>query len=99
MQFHLLDSDSVTELREMLLAVLEHVKGLPAADGRTAASHNPDPLGWISNAELLEHLRISKSTLQRWRDSGQLAYRKVNGLIFYRREDVEAFIDTFGEKG
>ena len=50
------------------------------------------PPGWVSNAELLQRLRCSRATLQRWRSSGQLPFAKVGQKVFYHLEDVGRFL-------
>ncbi len=47
----------------------------------------------LSEREAAEHLRCGKSTLRQWRyrNTGP-KFVKINGLIRYRIEDLEAFI-------
>ncbi len=44
---------------------------------------------WIDGAETLRRLRISKRTLQNYRDDGTLPYSKVGGKIYYNTDDLE----------
>ena len=37
-------------------------------------------------------LGIAKSTAQSWRDQGMIAFSQVGTKIYYRMEDVEAFL-------
>lgn len=37
-------------------------------------------------------LGIAKSTAQIWRDEGMIAFSQVGNKIYYRMEDVEAFL-------
>jgi len=46
-----------------------------------------------SNREAMQFLRVSRSTLQRWRNDGILPYRKVNGSIRYTRSDLEKLLE------
>ena len=50
-----------------------------------------DPI--LDNADVLQLLKISKRTLQSWRDENKLAFSKVNGLLFYRLSDIEDLIN------
>ena len=51
-------------------------------------------LGWISNAEAMKLLAVSRPTLQRWRSSGTLPYAKIGSSVWYRRSDVEALLEA-----
>ena len=47
---------------------------------------------WLSNGEAMAELGVSRSTLARWRKSGQLPYSKSGSLVFYRRSDIEQML-------
>ena len=49
---------------------------------------------WLSNAEAMRELGLSRSTLARWRKSGRLPYSKSGSLVFYRRSDVERMLSA-----
>ena len=42
--------------------------------------------------------RISKRTLQTYRDRGLLPYSQINHKIYYRTEDVEAFVEAMSRE-
>ncbi len=44
----------------------------------------------LTDREAQKLLKKSRSTLQRWRNEGILPYKKINGSILYRREDLLA---------
>lgn len=88
-----LDADTVGDLFGEIRALREGVEAALSPDGRTAEAHNPDPHVWVSNQQLIEELRVSKPTLQRWRQSGELVFSKIGGIVFYRRSDVNAFLE------
>lgn len=46
----------------------------------------------LDNQDLLQVLKISHRTLQRYRTSGNLPYQKMNGKIYYKLSDVNRFI-------
>ena len=43
---------------------------------------------WLDNQEVCEILRISKKTLQVYRDKGILPYSRIKHKIFFKTEDV-----------
>lgn len=49
--------------------------------------------GWLTNAEAMEYLGLSRPTLARYRKSGRLPFAKVGSNVFYRLADVEALLD------
>lgn len=49
---------------------------------------------FYTNEELCRLLSISKRTLQNWRDKSLISYHKVNGIIFYSLEDINAFLKS-----
>ena len=58
----------------------------------------PEKMNWLDNADVCEKLNVSKRTLQTYRDGGLLAYSQINHKIYYRMEDVEAFITAMSKE-
>ena len=46
----------------------------------------------LDNQDLLQVLKISHRTLQRYRSSGELPFFKMKGKIYYKLSDVNRFI-------
>lgn len=61
-------------------------------DLRISSDIPPEKKAWLTNAAVTELLGISRSTLNRYRASGRLKYTKVGARVWYRREDVNAFL-------
>ncbi|MCQ2318425.1 MAG: helix-turn-helix domain-containing protein [Bacteroidales bacterium] len=54
---------------------------------------------WIDNQDVMSRLHISVRTLQKLRSNGILPYTKVNGKIYYLRQDVEELLNrNYGRK-
>ena len=49
---------------------------------------------WLTNAEALEYLGLSKATLSRFRSSGILPYSKVGKSVYYRRIDLDKLLQA-----
>lgn len=47
------------------------------------------PKPWLKSHEVQKILKISSGTLQHLRDSGQLKFSKVGGIVFYEMKDIE----------
>lgn len=46
----------------------------------------------LDNQDLLQMLKFSNRTLQRYRSSGRLPYYTISGKIYYKSSDVHQFI-------
>ena len=58
--------------------------------------NNIDGQELLDNQDLLQMLKISNRSLQRYRSSGKLAYYTISGKIYYKLSDVHQFIrDSF----
>lgn len=49
---------------------------------------------WMDNRDVCEVLRISKRTLQVYREKGLLPYTRIKNKIFYRTEDVQKLLES-----
>lgn len=49
--------------------------------------------GWVTNAEAMRLLGLSKPTLARYRASGKLPYAKVGSSVYYRLADIEGLLE------
>ena len=47
---------------------------------------------WLENNTVCKLLRISKRTLQSFRDSGAISFSQIGHKCFYKASDVELFI-------
>ena len=52
----------------------------------------------LDNQDLCQLLNVSKRTLQRYRDSGELPYQNLYHKTLYKESDVHAFIRLNFEK-
>ena len=87
--------DAVTEGN---VEIYQWVRGLfseldrIAKDAAMVADENQPLLGgehYLTDRELSQRLKISRRTLQDYRDNGILPYRQLGGKILYRESDIE----------
>lgn len=53
----------------------------------------------LDNQDLLQMLKISTRSLQRYRSSGKLPYYTISGKIYYKLSDIHQFIrDSFSAR-
>ena len=48
--------------------------------------------GWVDNQEVCLMLNISLRTLQTLRDTGRIAFSRINHKVYYKVEDVEKIL-------
>ena len=63
-----------------------------AKDAAMVANENQPLLGgehYLTDRELAQRLKISRRTLQDYRNNGILPYRQLGGKILYRESDIE----------
>jgi hypothetical protein len=66
-------------------------------DVATMADENQLLLGgehYLTDRELSERLKISRLTLQDYRNNGILPYRQLGGKILYRESDIERVLQS-----
>lgn len=49
---------------------------------------------WLDNQDVCQLLKISKRTLQTYRDNGTLAYSQIGYKCYYKKTDIEKLIET-----
>ena len=47
---------------------------------------------WLDNQDVMETLHISPRTLQTLRSNGTLPFSRINGKIYYRRQDIQKIL-------
>lgn len=53
---------------------------------------------WLDNQEVCELLKISKRTLQTYREKGLMPFSQIGHKMFYRPQDVERMINSLKQK-
>lgn len=48
---------------------------------------------WMDNQDVCQLLKISKRTLQTYRDNGTLAYSQIGYKCYYKKADIEKLIE------
>lgn len=78
------------DLQQFKVELLRDIKKL------LANAPAPLPRPWLKSHEVQKMLKISPGTLQHLRDSGQLKFSKVGGIIFYDLEDIQKMMKGEG---
>ena len=77
---------TVEDLQQFKMELLREIKKL------LVNTPVPLPKPWLKSYEVQKMLKISAGTLQHLRDSGQLKFSRVGGLIFYEMKDVDEMV-------
>lgn len=48
---------------------------------------------WLTTEEVSKLLKVSKRTLQNYRDEGKLGFSQIGSKIYYRSSDIDAFLE------
>ena len=87
-----IEKKTFEEMKERFGSFSKHVSEL------CARYRPPEKMNWMDGADVCEKLGISKRTLQTYRDRGLLSYSQINHKIYYRTEDVEAFVESMSRE-
>ncbi len=79
----MIDTDAFNQLMKKLDAIEEKLN---------VSFHQPEDLWW-DNEQLSNYLNISTRTLQSYRDNGAIKFSQYGSKIWYRYQDVQAFLD------
>ena len=87
----LLTRESSEHIREFFSTV----ERLSVSMERLFAGRSPAMAGenFYTDRELAEKLKVSRRSLQQYRDSGLLAFTRLGGKILYRSSDIEKLLD------
>ncbi len=74
-------------------AFTQIIEKIEAVNKRLDAKEKEPKEIWYDNAELITLLKISKRTLQTYRDSGLISFSQVGNKIYYRLSDIELLLN------
>lgn len=61
------------------------------------ANHKPTLNGehYLTDSEVSARLKVSRRTLQEWRNNGQIAHIQLGGKILYAESAIQAMLEKF----
>ena len=90
-------------------AFLELIKKLEEIETRVTETGQSDPEilqgkkgtkeAWLDNDDACHLLRVSKRTLQNYRDNGTLPFSKFGNKIYYKAADIEKHLNKHYVRG
>lgn len=85
----------ITSKDEQVITALNHLDEIMRVCDKIAINYRAPFNGevYLTDKELSEYLRVSRRTLQEWRDSGGLSYVKLSGKILYAESDIQQMLE------
>ena len=65
-----------------------------ASNMNQITKENPLTETWLDTLEVCQILKISKRTLQSYRDNGTLPFSQVSGKIYFKASDLEKHLEN-----
>ena len=66
------------------------IERVPASAGPSGTA-----ISYLTVKELSEYLHIKPATLYAWAGRGKIPYVKIHGLIRFRHDEIEQWLETF----
>lgn len=88
------DTERVVRFFKSLDRMLDGIEGL-------VKTHKPALNGerYLTDREVSARLKVSRRTLQDYRNEGRIPYCQLGGKILYRESDIEKLLDEHYQKG
>lgn len=87
--------DLITKKHEKVAAFFQSLEQMLSSLETTFSSCNPSLNGqvYLTDREVSEKLKVSRRTLQDYRNQGRIAYIQLGGKILYRESDIEKMLE------
>ncbi len=89
-------SDIITRKHPDMVELFSSIDSMIDGLEELATTHKPPLNGdrYMTDRELSTRLKLSPRTLQMWRDTGKIAYIKLDGKILYPESAVQHLLDN-----
>ena len=82
------DNEQVIQIYNRLKDTLTRLEDILKNNNPTFNGHR-----YMNDAELANYLKVSRRTLQEYRNNGILSYYQIGGKILYRESDIEELLE------
>lgn len=84
-------NELITLRTEGVADAMKSMKDIEALFDKVTCNYRPllDGERYLSDVEVSHRLKVSRRTLQEYRDNGTLPYIKLGGKVLYRESDLE----------
>jgi excisionase family DNA binding protein len=81
--------ERIRELRECI----DRLRGCIWKLKDNARKRSLDNETYISDKELSDRLKVSRRTLQEWRNNGRISYILLGGKVLYKEKDIQLMLE------
>ena len=82
------DNEEVIQIHKRLKDTLTKLENILKNNNQTVNKHR-----YMNDAELASFLKVSRRTLQEYRNNGIIPYYQIGGKILYRESDIEELLE------
>ena len=84
-------NELITLRTEGMTDAIQSMKDIESLFDKVTSNYRPllDGERYLSDVEVSHRLKISRRTLQEYRDNGMIPYFKLGGKVLYRESDLE----------
>lgn len=84
-------NELITLRTEGVTDAMQSMKDIESLFDKVTSNYRPllDGERYLSDVEVSHRLKISRRTLQEYRDNGMIPYFKLGGKVLYRESDLE----------
>lgn len=84
-------NELITLRTEGVTDAMQAMKDIESLFDKVTSNYRPllDGERYLSDVEVSHRLKISRRTLQEYRDNGMIPYFKLGGKVLYRESDLE----------
>lgn len=83
----------ITITTEAYLQLIDKIEAI-ASTMNQKNKENPLTDTWLDIQEVCQLLKISKRTLQSYRDNGTLPFSQISGKIYFKASDIEHHLEN-----
>ena len=83
----------ITITTDAYMQLIDKIEAI-AANMNKKSKENPLTDTWLDIQEVCQLLKISKRTLQSYRDNGVLPFSQVSGKIYFKATDIEKHLEN-----
>jgi len=81
--------ESIRQLNRVLSEIKNQLKTIETSLQQPLRPGND----WLDHQDVCRRLRISKRTLDHYRETGLLPFSKLGGNFYYRRRDIDEYLE------
>lgn len=92
----MMENELITGKNERIVLFFKAIDRMMDGIENLVKNHKPTLNGerYLTDKEMAERLRISRRTLQDYRNEGRIPYYQLGGKLLYRESDIQKLLDA-----